>query len=392
MAVGARLSRAWVGALIAALLGLTSCLADQPTPVPPEAKTSDQQADLRRKIGQMLLVGFRGLQVGQSDPIAEQIRAGQIGGVILFDFDVQTHESERNIRSPEQVKALVDDLQGLTDDVLFVAIDQEGGRVNRLKEQYGFPSTVSQEELGHSGVEATRDQADQIGTTLRQLGINLNFAPVVDVNVNPASPAIGALGRSFSSDPQIVTEYARAAMASYHQKGVLTAIKHFPGHGSAQADSHLGFVDITTTWSDVELEPYRSLINDGMVDMVMTAHVFNRNLDPDWPATLSPAIITGLLREQLGFNGLVVSDDMQMGAIADHYSLETALRQALLAGVDMITLANNNPQAYEPDIAPHAIDIIVSLVEDGTISEARIDQSVARIQALKHRLADERRP
>lgn len=309
-AVSARPSRALRVTLLAALLWLTACLGNQPASTATGTRSAAQRAELERKIGQMLLVGFRGMEVEDSGPITEQIRAGQIGGIVLFDFDVLNHEPQRNIRSPEQVKALVDGLQGLADDVLFVAVDAEGGRVNRLKEQYGFAPTMSQEELGSRGLQAIREQADDIGTTMRELGINVNLAPVVDLNTNRESPAIGALGRSFSNDPKVVTEYAQATIASYHQNGVLTAIKHFPGHGSAKADSHLGFVDVSATWSDAELEPYRSLIDAGMADMVMTAHVFNRKLDPSWPATLSPSIINGLLRKQLGFDGVVLSDDM----------------------------------------------------------------------------------
>lgn len=257
----------------------------------------------------------------------------------------------------------------------------------RLKDKHGFSPAVSQRELAQRGVTATREQAAQTARTLSQLGINLNLAPVVDLDVNPESPAIGALDRSFSADTQVVSEHARAVIEGHHARGVLTAVKHFPGHGSAVADSHRGFVDVSSTWSEAELEPYRALIGDGMVDMVMTAHVFNRTIDPEWPATLSPSTITGLLRQRLGFDGVVIADDMQMGAVAEHYGLETALRQAIVAGVDIITFANNNPRVYEPDIAPQAINIIAKLVEDGTISETRIDQSVARIQALKQRLS-----
>lgn len=353
-----------------------------------QVRSAGERAALERKIGQMVLVGFRGMSVDDAGPVVEQIRAGQVGGVVLFDRDVLNGEPVRNIRSADQVRALVNGLQQAAGGALLVAVDQEGGRVARLKEQYGFPPTVSQRELAQRGVQATREQAAVTARTLSQLGINVNLAPVVDLDVNPASPAIGALGRSFSADAQIVSEHSRAVIEGHHERGVRTAIKHFPGHGSATADSHRGFVDVSTTWSEAELDPYRALIRDGMVDMVMTAHVFNRNLDPEWPATLSPSTITGLLRQRLGFSGVVVADDMQMGAIADHYGLETALRQAIVAGVDIVTFANNNPRAYEPDIAPRAINIIAALVEDGTISEARIDESVGRIRALKQRLSN----
>ncbi len=350
--------------------------------------TSEDRSDLERKIGQLLIVGFRGTTLHDSMPIVGQIRSGQVGGVVLYDLNVATKNPERNIRSPEQVKALTSDLNRLAGSFFLVGIDQEGGQVSRLREERGFPSTLSQQELGaHGSVDVTGQHAARIGATLRQSGINVNFAPVIDVNVNPQSPAIGAHGRSFSADPSVVADHARAAIESYHQEGVLTAIKHFPGHGSADADSHLGFVDITGAWSKSELDPYRSLLSDRRVDMIMTAHVFHQDLDPEWPATLSPAIITGMLRDQLGFDGVVVADDLQMGAIADRYGLETALRQTLLAGVDLLMFGNNNGRAYEPDIAPRAIATIASLVHDGVITEDRIEESWYRVQALKDRAA-----
>ncbi|MBV9013931.1 MAG: glycoside hydrolase family 3 protein [Pseudonocardiales bacterium] len=342
---------------------------------------------LERKIGQMLLVGFRGMSVDDAGLVGEQVRAGHVGGVVLFDVDVPGGEPVRNIRSPEQVRMLINGLQQEAGGTLLVAVDQEGGRVTRLRERHGFPPTMSQRELAQRGIPATREQAAVTARTLSQLGINVNLAPVVDLDINPASPAIGAFGRSFSADAQIASEHARAVIEAHHEYGVLTAIKHFPGHGSATADSHRGFVDVSDTWSDAELGPYRALIHGGLVDIVMTAHVFNRHLDPEWPASLSPPTITGLLRQRLGFGGVVMSDDMQMGAIDEHYSLESALRQAVVAGTDIILFPNNNPRTYDPNIAPKAIDIIAALVENGTMSQARIDESVRRIQALKKRLA-----
>jgi beta-N-acetylhexosaminidase len=324
------------------------------------------------------------MSVEDAGLVGEQIRGGQVGGVVLFDVDVLNGEQVRNIRSPDQVRMLINGLEQEAGGTLLVAVDQEGGRVTRLKEQYGFPPTLSQRELAQRGVKATREHAAVTARTLSQLGINVNLAPVIDLDINPASPAIGAFGRSFSADTQIVSEHAQAVIHAHHELGVLTAVKHFPGHGSATADSHRGFVDVSDTWSEVEHAPYRALIHDGMVDIVMTAHVFNRHLDPDWPATLSPSTITGLLRQRLGFDGVVMADDMQMGAIAERYSLETALQQAIVAGIDILVFANNNPRTYEPDIAPKAINIIAGLVEDGTISP---DESVRRIEALKKRLS-----
>lgn len=384
------------------LVLLPACATNTPTgdagtgvgaeaPAPTETsiiEPTDQSSDdaLAAKIGELVMVGFRGTVLDDSDPILAQVRTGQVGGVVLFDVDVATGFS-RNIESPEQVASLVADLQAAASSPLLVATDQEGGRVSRLKERYGFPATSSQQELGErNSLDSTRAQARLTAETLADGGINLNLAPVVDVNVDPDSPAVGALGRSFSSDPAVVTDHARAVIEAHREEGVLTALKHFPGHGSAPGDTHLGFVDVTDTWSPEELEPYRVLVDEGNVDLVMTAHVFNGALDPDWPATLSPATIIGVLRDELGFQGVVVSDDLQMGAITDDYGLETAVQQALLAGVDILLFANNTAQAYEPDIAPRVVAIVESLVREGALSEERIDESVERVRLLKDRL------
>lgn len=367
--------------LVLFLLFLPACLAG-----------ADSEASLETRIGQMLLIGFRGLEVDENSPIVRDIREGRVGGVILFDYDVALKSPVRNVASPEQVKKLVADLQAVDPTVpLFVAIDQEGGRVNRLKEKYGFPPTVSQGWLGsRNDPQLTAEYAGQIAATLAGLGINVNFAPVVDVNVNPDNPVIGKLERSFSSDPQQVAVHAREVIVAHLVKGVFTALKHFPGHGSSTTDSHLGFTDVTHTWSESELIPYREILRSSGADMIMTAHVFNAGLDPLWPATLSQATITGLLREQLQYDGVVVSDDMQMQAIADHYSLETILEQAILAGADLLIFGNN--LTYDEQIAPKAGQIIAHLVRSGRVPEARINESFARIMHLKRRLANTGRP
>jgi beta-N-acetylhexosaminidase len=367
---------------------------ENPAPAPAPAPTPDPEAPdaetLADKIGELVMVGFRGTTLDGSDPILEHVRAGHVGGVVLFSVDVASG-GPRNIESPEQVSSLVAELQAAAPSPLLVAVDQEGGRVSRLSERYGFPATRSQQDLGErSSVELTASQARQTAETLAGAGINLNLAPVVDVNVDPSSPVIGALGRSFSADPAVVTDHARAVIEAHRGKGVLTAVKHFPGHGSAPGDTHLGFVDVTATWSPEELEPYRRLIGEGNVDLVMTAHVFNGRLDGQWPATLSPSTIDGILRDELGFQGVVVSDDLQMGAIADHYGLETAVHQALAAGVDILLFANNTSRDYDPDIAPRVVALVEGLVRDGAISEERIDESVRRVRALDRRLASDR--
>jgi beta-N-acetylhexosaminidase len=337
---------------------------------------------LRERIGQMIIAGFRGLEAGPGRLIAEDIAERHLGGVVLFARDVPANSPTRNIESPEQVLALTAQLQSYAATPLLIAVDQEGGLVARLDERHGFPATRSAAELGaRDDVDVTYEAGAAIAATLAEAGINLNFAPVVDLNVNPANPVIGALGRSFSADPEAVARHAAAFIRGHRERGVITTLKHFPGHGSSTADSHLGFVDVTDTWSDIELEPYRRLLGEGLVDLVMTAHVFNANLDPTYPATLSHATITGLLRGDLGYGGAVVSDDLQMAAITSQFGFETAVLAAIDAGIDLLLFGNN--LVYDETIVARVIDLVEGFVAGGLISEARIDQSYARIMALK---------
>ena len=336
------------------------------------------------KIGQMVMVGFRGLVVSDDDPVARDIRERHIGGVILFDYDVPTRTYGRNIASAKQTKALTSSLQRQASISLFIAVDQEGGKISRLKEKNGFPPSVSQKQLGTwDDLTKTRLQADVTAKTLSGLGINVNFVPVVDLDLNPSNPVIGKL-EEFLPDPATVTRHAMAVIEAHRRYGVLTAPKHFPGRGSAGGDTHEGFVDVTGRWAPVELEPYRILIRQGMADMVMTAHIFNGKLDPVWPSTLSRKTLTDILRQEMGFDGVVISDDMQMKAISAHYGLETAIRQSILAGVDILIFANNS--VYEEDIAAKAVTTIRTLVEKGDIPRERIDDSYRRIMKLKEQL------
>jgi beta-N-acetylhexosaminidase len=344
---------------------------------------------LRAKIGQLLLVGFKGRTAAETALIVRDLREHGVGSVILFDLDMTGTidggaPGPRNIESPEQVRALVAHLQAQARIPLLVAIDQEGGRVNRLKPAYGFPPSVSHEELGARDDEAfTRAESAATARTLAGLGINWNLAPVVDLDANPDNPIIKGKRRSFAADPAKVARHAAAFVAGHRDHGVLTCLKHFPGHGSAQGDTHLGFVDVTATWHERELEPFRSLIAAGRCDAVMSAHVFHAGLDPERPSTLSPAVIGGLLRGRLGFDGVVATDDLEMKAISSRYGVEQAIPAALNAGVDVLCFGNN--LAYDPDIAPKAIGIIERAVRDGVVPAARIDESCARVLALKRR-------
>jgi beta-N-acetylhexosaminidase len=337
---------------------------------------------LKEKVGQMLMIGFRGLEAGDHSPISRDIRAGRIGGVVLFDRDLALKAAERNIRSPRQVKKLIAALQGAAAVPLLVAVDQEGGQVARLKEKHGFPATVTAQSLGDlDDTGETRRQAGAIAAALAQAGFNLNFAPLVDLNTNPANPIIGRYGRSFSADPDTVTRHALAVIEAQRQHGVASCLKHFPGHGSSRQDSHLGFTDVSDTWKPLELEPYREIIARGQADAVMTAHIFNHSLDTEFPATLSQKTIKGLLRLEMRFAGVVISDDMDMKAISGAYSRETALELAVNAGNDIILIANN--QVYDQDIAIRTQEMILGLIAAKRVSAARIDQSCRRVLNLK---------
>jgi len=364
--------------LIPGLLG--GCAATRTASRP--ALTDLQAWPLERKIAQMLLLGFPGEALEPGSPIDQAIRRYGAGGVVLFDNNIDLGVTGRNITSPAQLKQLTSALQQASETPLLIAVDQEGGVVARLKDRYGFPPSVSAKYLGQQNrLELTRSSSSSLAATLHEYGFNLNLAPVLDLSSNPDNPIIALKERSFSADPALVTAHATEFIKSHHHHHILTCLKHFPGHGSSRDDSHLGLVDVTRYWSESELVPYRNLINAGLCDMVMTAHTFNTSIDPDYPATLSKVTIDGILRKRLGFDGVVVSDDLYMGAIVQHYSYETAVEKAINAGVDLLVVAND--KLYHPDIMPRSIELLLNLVQQGRIPQERIDKSFHRIMALK---------
>jgi beta-N-acetylhexosaminidase len=348
------------------------------------AETGDRA--LRKQIGQMLIVGFRGTTVDEGSFIVRAMRDLNVGGVILFDIDVPGGNAfPRNIVDADQVRKLTAALKKYSPGPLMIAVDAEGGAVNRFKAKYGFPAIPSHQELGAKGdANETRAVSRSLGRELSDLGINTNFAPVIDVNVNPANPIIGKLGRSFSADPQVVAEQAAAFIEGQHDSGILTAVKHFPGHGSSTGDTHLGLVDITDTYTEKELIPYEILLKRGLVDMVMTSHIMNGKYDPDYPVTLSGAYIGPILRNRLGYDGVVVSDDMQMGAITTRYSYEDALVRAVNAGCDMLIVSNNG-SAYDENAPYKAMDVLYRAVQEKKIPRERIEEASRRIEAMKKR-------
>ena len=347
-----------------------------PTPTSTPAPTL---APLRQPIARLLVVDFRGLTASVDDPIARAIANDGLGGVILFDRDEVV--GVRNVASPDQVASLIDSLRSFAPDrELIVAIDQEGGKVTRLSPKYGFRSVASEAAIGGAGDTKVQAWAEGIAGTLAGVGVNLNFTPVVDLNVNPTNPAIGALDRAFSADPAVVSRDAEIETTAHRDRDIKTALKHFPGLGSAKANTDFGVADVTRTWRDRELDPYRDLLGLGLVDVIMAAHVVNGQIDASAPASLSHKTVTGLLRGTLGWDGVVVTDDMGAAAIRQAFGLKDAIGLALNAGNDLLLFANQHD--YDPKLATTVITMIEGLVADGTVAGSRIDEAVARVSGL----------
>ena len=337
-------------------------------------------------IGQMFLLGFDGCEVDDDHWLTRAIEQGTLGGVILFDRNVDG--KVQNIRSAAQLQALTGRLQELAPELLLVAVDQEGGQVCRLKERDGFPPTVSAAELGQGSVDETAAAAASLAAILVENGINLNLAPVVDLDLNPENPIISRYARSFGRSVERVVAHASAFIEAHHQKGVACCLKHFPGHGSSRGDSHLGFVDISRDWQRRELEPYEQLFAAGFTDAVMTAHVVHQGLDPSGlPATLSSVVVDGMLRKSLGFSGVTMTDDLQMRAITDHYGFPEAVQRAVLAGVDLITVGNNLER--KQDALDQGIAAVRELLDKGRVNAESIAASLARIASLKQKIQGE---
>ena len=342
-------------------------------------------------IGNLLLVGFRGTEVEGSEEIRSLVCDLKVGGLILFERDAATR-APRNIVSPEQVAKLTGDLQALARKCvgrpLLIAADAEGGAVMRLSTRAGYLPTPSHQELGDAGdLALTELEARRMGGRLREAGINWNLAPVVDVAVNPTNPAVVAMGRTFGSDPDQVIAHARAFVAGMRAAGVLTALKHFPGHGSSRDDSHHGFTDVSETADlDAELAPYRALIREGYADSVMPGHVFNRHVDPWYPASLSRSTVSRLLRARLGFKGVVVSDDLRLGAITQRYGVDVAAVLALGAGVDVLLISQNMPSGRnEPRAVERAVAAVRRAVAAGRLSRKTVTAALDRVESFRAR-------
>ncbi|MCY9657669.1 beta-N-acetylhexosaminidase [Paenibacillus chondroitinus] len=344
-----------------------------------------QDMTLREKIGQMLLCGFEGTEA--TEQLKALIAEHHIGGVIYF---------ARNVEQTGQVAELSEQLQQIAEQSdtlpLWVSIDQEGGMVARITEGVALmpgqmalaAGAIGPKEGTKVGIKDAGDAAYEAafisGKELRALGINLNFAPVLDVNNNPDNPVIGV--RSFGESAELVAEFGQRSVQGFQDANVVATAKHFPGHGDTSVDSHLDLPTIKHGQERIrslELVPFIQAIKGG-VDAIMSSHIYFPAFESEkLPATLSKSVLTGLLREELGYEGVVMTDCMEMNAIAEHYGTVAASVMAIEAGADLVLIS------HRLDRQIGAIDAIEQAVKEGRLSEARIDASVQRLLALKER-------
>lgn len=325
---------------------------------------------LEEKIGQLLIVGMEGKTYGEE--LDHLIRRYHVGGIILLG---------KNISYPAGMVELLNNSKKANASYkipLFVSVDEEGGRVSRL------PSSMKKlpaaEYFGRIGDETLAyDAGEYLAELLHAFGYNMDYAPVLDVHSNPKNPVIG--DRSFSSDPEVVATMGMAVMRGLTDNGIISVVKHFPGHGDTHIDSHKSLPIIDKTIKELhttELIPFKQAIAEH-ADMIMVAHIMYPALDDEYPSSLSKKIITDLLRDEMDFDGVVITDDLTMGAIVKEYTVPQAAVQSFIAGSDLLLIAGD----YENQV--DTFNALMSSVQAGIISEGRVDESVRRILEVKER-------
>jgi beta-N-acetylhexosaminidase len=325
-------------------------------------------AELKRKIGQTLIVGFQGFE--PSGEVKKFITDNDVGGIILFD---------RNIESPAQLGDLTNEMQGLVPSgspQLFVSIDMEGGRVARLKPPFTqWPPMAILGEIGSAALGFKF--AETMGKELLAVGINLNFSPCVDILTNPANKVIG--DRSFGTEPEIVSKMSSALVRGFLKAGVLPCVKHFPGHGDTMVDSHEELPVVKhdlDRLEKMEFVPFKKAFR-ARADLCMTAHILLEKVDPKWPATLSPKILQEILRGKLGYRNAIMTDDMEMKAIFKNFSVEEAAVQAVSAGCTILLYC------HTLEVQQRALEAITKAVVDGKISKDVIEKNHQMVLGIK---------
>ncbi|WP_291842973.1 glycoside hydrolase family 3 N-terminal domain-containing protein [Maricaulis sp.] len=336
------------------------------------------ERSLAERVGEMLLVGFIGstAETEGADIIDAHLADKRIGGVLFLRHNARTREGAEG--SAARFRATRPDA--------WMAIDQEGGLVQRLSRDMGYTWIPrAMQVVEERGLSGARELYAIGGRELKTAGFNMNLAPVADLH-DPENAVIGRHGRAYGTDGETIAAYAGAFIDAFEASGVACAIKHFPGHGRSRGDSHDGFVDISESWSEAELAPFRELIHDGKAHLMMGGHLTNRQLDPSGePVTFSAPVLEDLLRGQLGFDGVVMTDDLDMGAIRDNYDQREAVLRAIEAGNDMIMLSNS--AAPDAELPQRIVGWVEAAIADGRLTEARINQSVARLAVLKQRVS-----
>ncbi|MCC5791103.1 MAG: glycoside hydrolase family 3 protein [Legionellaceae bacterium] len=340
---------------------------------------------LCHKIAQLLILGFDETSLMNNVPFSRFIEQYGVGGVVLFDRPVTGTGGKKNIDTQEQIRALTQSVhercRNACGETPLICIDYEGGRVDRLAKVAGVPSTPSAQEMATMDCSDFENTVRRMAQTLRDLGFNLNFAPVVDLALSSEQGIIAPLQRSFGSDSKQVAHLASQFVQLMQEYHIASCLKHFPGHGSASGDTHTEFVDVSDSFVPTELWPYHMLQNMSHLPVsVMTAHIINRQLDREGrPATLSAPIIQDLLRKECAFNGVVISDDLQMHAISRAYSMPKAMVAAIHAGCDMLIIANQIDR-HTPEELLHFVE---TAVHNGQLTEAQLDEAIYRVQRLK---------
>ncbi len=334
--------------------------------------TRVEAATVEKMAGQLMVVGFPGSNTGDQSAkaLAGHIASGRAGGALFL---------RHNIKSGKASKALAQTFMAASGNCLN-AIDQEGGKVQRLGSKHGFsPIPTAQWVAGNKSVAEAKAIYTQAGRELRAAGFNLNMAPSVDVH-DPKNPVIGKYGRSFSTDVERITAYASAFVDGFSAARVACSIKHFPGHGSSRGDSHDGFVDITNTWSENELVPFQRLA--GKAPMIMGGHLFHPQFsNGKSPVTFSQKALISKLRKGLGYQGIILTDDLDMGAIRKNFQLKEAIILSLAAGNDLLLLSNS--LNYDEDLPANAVRWISSAVKEGRISQGQLKASYSRVMRAK---------
>ena len=327
-------------------------------------------------VGQLLIVGLPAKTPDDASArlLAQQLTEGKVGGSILL---------RHNIKDRDSVLALTDLFMRANPQVLN-AVDQEGGLVQRLSKELGFTRLPRARWVA---TNLSRLQARELyfeaGEEMRRAGFNLNLAPSVDWH-DPENPVIGKHGRSFGSHQEIIERYATSFIEGMQRAGLAATLKHFPGHGTSQGDSHNGFVDITSTWTEKELVPFQRLA--ARAHLVMGGHLFHpRFSDGELPITFSTRALQSELRDQLGFSGAIITDDLDMGAIRKTYSLEDAVVRSLQAGNDLILMSNS--LAYDPDLPDKTVDWVLRAIKEHRLGMARLRDAYQRVVRLKQRFA-----